>query len=214
MTPQTRPHTIGTVTSTRRHNATLAWAALLAATVAVTVAACGGSNKPSGSGVSGLSAELTNADKYAACMRSQGVSFADPQISTSGGHQSLSFHLDPTVTSSPAFKSAQAACAHLLPGQPTGLNAAQQQQAQTAALLAFARCMRQHGFGSFPDPNTQGEPWTLAMLTNAHINLKEPAVRPAALACTTVTHGILTNADVEKAIANPNELTSQAPGTP
>jgi hypothetical protein len=189
----------------------MASAVLLAATAVVGVAACGGSNKPSGSGPSRDSAALISADKYSACMRSHGVmNFADPQISSSGGHQSLSIHLDPTITSSPAFKSAQTACAHLLPAQTTGPNAAQQQQAQTDALLAFARCMRQHGFGSFPDPNAQGPPWTLAMLTSAHINLKEPAFRPAALACTSVTRGILTKADVENAIADPSELGSQA----
>jgi hypothetical protein len=145
---------------------------------------------------------VTVAYRYSACIRSHGVTnFPDPQITINGSHRILALHLDPSITNSPAFKSAQKACAYLLPAQTTGPSAAHG-QAQTNALLAFARCMRQHGFASFPDPNTEGEPWTAAMMTNAGINLKEPAVRPAALAYTTVTHGILTKADVENAITN------------
>jgi hypothetical protein len=206
MTQQIHRHDTETSMPVRRRIATLTSVVLLAATAAGGFAACGGSNKPAGSGSSRASAATTVAVRYSACMRSHGVTnFPDPQISSNGSRRSIAIHLNPAIVSSPAFKSAQKACAHLVHAQTAGSNAAQQ-QATTDALLAFARCMRGHGFPSFPDPNTQGQPWTLQMLVSAGINLKEPAVRPAALACTSVTRGILTKSDVESAIANPNEL--------
>jgi hypothetical protein len=52
----------------------------------------------------------------------------------------------------PKFKAAQQACQKYLPngGQPTKPNLQQQQQ-----MLAFARCMRQHGI-NMPDPKPNG----------------------------------------------------------
>lgn len=214
MTEQIDRRALTTPARVGRRRARLVSVVLVAATATVGVAACGGSKKPSGSANCGAPPAVTVADRYSACMRSRGVAnFPDPQISSNGGHKTIVIKVDPTITNSPAFKSARRACAYLVPTQTTGPIAAQQ-QAQTSALLAFARCMREHGFASFPDPNTQGEPWTLAMLTGAGINLKEPAVRPAALACTSVTTGILTKADVENAIANPNQLRSQPQAAP
>ena len=60
-------------------------------------------------------------------------------------------------------------------------------------MLAFARCMRSHGFPSFPDPTSTGE-LTHEMLANAGINLHQPAVVQAADACVGVTHGVITKA--------------------
>lgn len=206
MTQQIHRHGTQTSMPVLRRIATLMSVVLLAAAAAVGFAACGGSKVASGSGSSRASTATTVAVRYSSCMRDHGVtSFPDPQISSNGSHRSLAIHLYPAIVSSPAFKSAQEACAYLVHAQTAGPNASQQ-QATTDALLAFARCMREHGFPSFPDPNTQDQPWTLPMLLSAGINLREPAVRPAALACTSVTRGILTKADVESAIANPNEL--------
>ena len=214
MTQQIDRHVIRTSAPVHRPTATLASVVLLAATAAFGVAACGGSQNASNSASSRGSAVVTVAVRYSACMRSHGVTnFPDPHISRNGNHQSVAIDLDPSIVSSPAFQSAQKACRYLVQAEPTGSPAGQQQE-QADALLAFARCMRAHGFPSFPDPNTQGQAWTLAMLTNAGINLKEPAVRPTALTCTSVTHGILTKADVENATANPNELGSQAQAAP
>lgn len=75
-----------------------------------------------------------------------------------------------------------------------------QHQAQTQDLIAFAQCMRKHGFSRFPDPNTQGQ-LSPTQIQSAGINLKAPALQPAADACTSVTHGLLTKADVAQAIA-------------
>ncbi len=134
-------------------------------------------------------------------MRSHGVeNFPDPQVSSSGGHLSINISLSSGVADSPAFKSARTACGHLVPGANSGPSVAQQ-QAQTRDLLAFAQCMRKHGFARFPDPNSQGQ-LSPTQIQGAGINLRAPAVQPAADACTSVTHGLLTKADVAQAIAN------------
>jgi hypothetical protein len=178
---------------------------------------CGGSNHPTGgtTGSSQQTSAVSDAYRFSACMRGHGVSnFQDPRVSTSGSSQQISIRVDPAITGSPDFKSAQKACAHLVPGMsPDGPGAngsdAAQQQAQTQGLLAFAACMRKHGFSRFPDPNSQGR-LTPAMIQQAGVNLKEPAVRPAADACTAVSKGQITKADVAQAIANPNASGSQA----
>lgn len=102
-------------------------------------------------------------------------------------------------TQSPAFKSAYPACQHLQPGGGPPSQRAEHSPAQIAAALAFARCLRSHGFPDFPDPTSQGQ-LTPQMVTAAGINLHQPAALKAGLACTTVTHGLITPAAVERAI--------------
>lgn len=70
----------------------------------------------------------------------------------------------------------------------------------TAALLALARCVRGHGFPSFPDPTSSGQV-TYEMLANAGINLRQPAALQAADACVSVTHGVITKATVARFVA-------------
>jgi hypothetical protein len=53
-------------------------------------------------------------------------------------------------------------------------------------------------FPDFPDP-TQGE-LSPQMVTAAGIDLHQPAVLKAGLACRSVTHGLLTRAAVERAV--------------
>jgi len=72
--------------------------------------------------------------------------------------------------------------------------------AQTAAMLAFARCMRSHGFPNFPDPTSSGD-MTHQMLATAGINLHQPAVVPAADTCVGVTHGLITKVAVARFVA-------------
>jgi hypothetical protein len=71
---------------------------------------------------------------------------------------------------------------------------------QIAALRAFARCIRSHGFPSFPDPTSGGQ-ISHQMLASAGIDLHQPAVLPAAEACVSVTHGVITRADVARFVA-------------
>jgi hypothetical protein len=176
----------------------------LAGLTAVLVTACGGSKKPPASNSGGTTtAGVRTAYRYSACMRTHGVTnFQDPHVSTSGNSVAIAIRVNPAITGSPAFKSAQRKCAHIL---PIGTSAPSQAQtrSRTDAILAFAKCMRGHGFPKFPDPNSQGQ-LSPAMLSSAGINLQQPAIKPAAYACLPLTHGLLTRADVNQAIANPN----------
>ena len=72
--------------------------------------------------------------------------------------------------------------------------------AQVADFVAFARCLRTHGFPNFPDPTATGQ-LSHEMLASAGINLHQPGVIPAADACTGVTHGAITKAAVAQFVA-------------
>jgi hypothetical protein len=130
-------------------------------------------------------------------MRSHGVpAFPDPTTSPHAFKQSLS----PDSARSPAVVSAASACQHLLPGGGPPSQSGARSQAQIAAMLAFARCLRGHGFANFPDPSSNGE-LNRQMIASAGIDLHQPAVLPAADACVSVTHGIITRAIVARFIA-------------
>ena len=85
---------------------------------------------------------------YAQCMRTHGVpAFTDPVIANSHSIE-LGKGGDP---SSPQYKSANAACEHLLPNGGSGPTPIQLRQA-LAQDIKFAKCMRSHGLPNFPDP--------------------------------------------------------------
>lgn len=189
---------------------------VLTALCALLIVACGGSPKQSAASGRSQSAWslkqlTTGAYKHSACMRHHGVSdFPDPTITSSGHGQVVAIQITPTIADSPSFKSAQKVCAHLLPASQGNGNSepsAAQQRARTQGLLAFATCMRRHGFPRFPDPDTQGR-LSLAMIQQAGINLHEPAVKPAADTCTAASHGQVTKADVVQAIADPGSTST------
>ena len=176
----------------------LAVAAVAAATV---IAACGSGSSDTSS-TTGSSGHLTDAQvqqatvNFAACVRSHGVpGFPDP---SSPRQFKTSFA---GIQGSPAFQAATKACQDFLPGGgPSGQGAAPASHAQIAAELAFALCLRSHGFPSFPDPSSTGE-LSYAMISNAGIDIHQPAVVRAADACVGVTHGVLTRADVARFVA-------------
>ncbi len=113
---------------------------------ALALGACGSSARKPTADANGYSQSL----KFAACMRSHGVSNY-PDSSPSGRGTVLKITpgsgLNPQ---SPSFRSAQQACAKLMPGAfgaPPQMSASQYRSA-----LKFAGCMRSHGLSSFPDP--------------------------------------------------------------
>jgi hypothetical protein len=185
---------------------------LLAAVASVLLAACGSSPKPNPAASSGdargaasFKAAASDAYKQSACMRRHGITnFPDPTVVSNSHQQMIGIHVTPAITGSPSFKSAQKACAHLMPhgGNNTVGPSAAQQRAHTEAILAFAACMRSHGFKNFPDPDSQGN-LSPEMLQRANINLQQPALKPAADTCAAVTHGEISKADINQAIANP-----------
>jgi hypothetical protein len=103
------------------------------------------------------------------------------------------YQLAPNTPHTPAFQPALAACRHLLPGHVDTART----PVQIAAFVAFAGCMRSHGFANFPDPTSHGQ-LTHAMLTTAGIDIHLPAVLQAADACVSVIHGNITQADVAR----------------
>jgi hypothetical protein len=132
--------------------------------LALAVAACGGGGGTS-NGVASLgdgkaTAATTspggNSDPqqaalaYAKCMRQHGINMADPKLGA--GDRVGSLLPEGVSPDDPKFKAAQQACQQYLPngGQPPKPDQQQQQQ-----MLAFARCMRQHGI-DMPDPKPGG----------------------------------------------------------
>jgi hypothetical protein len=181
-------------------------AALIAAGVlAVIAAGCGGSPAPS-TGTTGAQAGRPGeaAYKFSACMRSHGLTkFPDPVVKTSSdGGVSVGIRVTPGETSSPAFKYAQSACRHLLPdGGPS--SESRHSGPSRQAFLAFARCLRTHGFPRFPDPDAQGQ-LTQQTISAAGVNIHAPGFFSAATSCTSVTHGQITRAMLAHAINGPH----------
>jgi hypothetical protein len=135
---------------------------------------------------------------YARCMHSHGVpNFPDPTSSGENNKRAVVSALQ-AVTNSQA-QAAQTACMHVNGGSPGTGQGTAQSQAHTTAMLAFARCVRSQGVPNFPDPTSQGQ-LSPQMVTTAGIDLHQPAVLKAGLACTSVTHGALTRRAVERAV--------------
>jgi hypothetical protein len=173
--------------------------AAAAIAAAMVIAACGSNSSSSaGSGDRPTEAQIQqqqhDAVRFADCMRSHGVpNFPDPTTSPREFKTALNTH-------APALQSGATACRHLLPRGGRSSHSAPRSQVQTVALLAFARCLRSHGFPSFPDPTSAGQV-THQMLANVGIDLHQPAVVQAADACVSVTHGVITRADVARFVA-------------
>ena len=133
--------------------------------LALGVAACGGGGGKS-SGVASLGNGQATATTspggssdpqqaalaFARCMRQHGINLPDPQFNGNGISQEFTARRGGNGPDDPKFKAAQQACNKYLPngGQPTKPNLQEQQQ-----MLAFARCMRQHGI-DVPDPGANG----------------------------------------------------------
>jgi hypothetical protein len=135
---------------------------------------------------------------FSRCMRANGVpSFPDPQRFT-GGNVKLTIHqLGP---GSPRVRAAMSACNHLLPNRGPQATA-EQQRARLADELSFARCMRGHGIGRFPDPTAQGE-LSVQMVQAQGIDVHSTAVLRVVQACLPASHGALTPAKVREALRN------------
>jgi hypothetical protein len=145
---------------------------LLAGSSALAFGGCGSSQAPAQSGSN------AQALRFSYCMRAHGVpNFPDPGASSNGFD-----------SNSPALKSAQSACQHLLP-VPSG--AGQASPAARTQLLGLSECMRAHGVSGFPDPTT-ARPFRVSSLIRSgdlylgipiSIDTDSPAFRHAASVC-------------------------------
>ena len=91
---------------------------------------------------------------YAACMCLHGLSgYPDPHTSASGNQVQVTISPGSLNPDSPAFKTADGACHHLLPNGGTPAASGPHEQAQG---LQVADCMRSHGVPNFPDADRDG----------------------------------------------------------
>jgi hypothetical protein len=114
------------------------------------VASLGGGKATSTTSPGGSSDPRQAALAYARCMRQHGINMPDPKIDANGR---MAVQLPSGVgPDDPKFKAANEACKQYLPsgGEPEKPGPQAQQQ-----MVAFARCMRQHGI-DIPDPKPGG----------------------------------------------------------
>jgi hypothetical protein len=166
------------------------------ATCAVALGACGASSPATTAGHDAppSRSQIASVLRFTECVRSHGVpSIPDP--GTRGWKDTL-------ASQAPAVLTAERTCARLVPGaMPRDQSQNQTQNPrQTSDELAFAVCMRAHGFRSFPDPTSGGQ-ITHEMLAAAGIDVHQPAALQAADACVSVTGGVITKADVARFVA-------------
>jgi hypothetical protein len=177
-------------------------AATLAA--ATLIAACGSGAKPSKSASAAGTVSLNGVRmssvaanrallRFASCMHSHGVDGPNPVSSPAAFKHSFS-------NTTPVYTQAMGVCQRLIPGQQNSSDGGTHSRKQISGMLAFARCIRSHGFSRFPDPTSGGD-LTHTMLAQAGIDLRQPAVAQAADACVSVTHGVVTKAMVARFIA-------------
>lgn len=174
---------------------------LVALAPVVAAAGCGSAGPTGGSAHSG-SGPVAAAYRYARCMRSHGVSgFPDPHVSTTPGGVAISQEAAPVASGqAPVFTAAEHACRGIL----RAINAQAGRHGPGAGvLLAFAKCLRAHGLGDFPDPDRTGQ-ITRSMLSAAGVDLHSPMFLSAAKSCIGVTHGAITPAEIRAAISGPH----------
>jgi hypothetical protein len=180
-----------TITWTRRGAA--------GAALALLAAGCGSSSPHQTTTPPKSGGPAAAAFAYSRCMRNHGFTgFPDPQVSTSANGTSIRIAAVGPNAGTPQQKAAAKACRGLLP-QPGNVISPAQQEARARDLLAFARCLRDHGVANFPDPTSQGQ-LTMQMIQAAGVDLHAPAVLPAARACVGLTDGQITMAGVQQAI--------------
>jgi hypothetical protein len=148
----------------------LFWIAVLGAAVLVPVGCGSGHSTPQvaratgaahAAPANGRAGATQLAHAAAQCLRDQGIpNFPDPVIDTRGHVQIDNQLLDSLPAS--VTQSAEHSCAaqidaalHAIPLAPDARPPATPQE--LAQDTRFARCMRQHGWPNFPDPNAQGQ---------------------------------------------------------
>jgi hypothetical protein len=89
---------------------------------------------------------------YARCMRDHGIDMPDPQFDDTNGKFNVQIGAAGSKpTDKQKIDAAQQACQHFMDGVAFGPGGGEIDQETQDALLAFARCMREHGI-DFPDP--------------------------------------------------------------
>jgi hypothetical protein len=138
------------------------------------VASLGGSDTPTSTTRPGGGDLKQAALAYARCMREHGIDMPDPKFD---GNERVAQQLPAGVgPDDPKFKAAHQACKQHLPGggEPQKVDPQVQRQ-----MLAFARCMREHGV-NIPDPKPGGG---IEIGPEAGVSPDDPKFKAAQRAC-------------------------------
>ena len=155
----------------------------LAAVCTAARAACGSSVATSGAASRSSNEELAASE----CMRAHGVTnFPDPRKGAGGEGLTVLFSPNSSAVtiggitfSGPAFEAAEKACSFF---GPAGGNPPVPEQ-QKRALLAFAKCMRQHGLTAYADPQFPPGGGIFGGGNDGRYDQNSPAVKRAASIC-------------------------------
>jgi hypothetical protein len=174
---------------------------LVALSVGVVAAGCGGSGSGSSTGTStGTSSNAARETaflSYAQCMRQHGVAVSDPTVGANGIPElprptEFSNGQTPTTAQRTQMQAARTACSSDLKGITFGFNAANNTAFQ-AALLKYAQCMRTNGF-NMPDPTFNSTPSSGGTSTGSGaargpfggLNRNSPTFQKANTACRSI----------------------------
>ena len=182
---------------------------LILATVAVValVSACSGAangpgvatlDDPSASGSPGASpaaSALTPQDAalaYARCMRENGVDMPDPQVTTGSGGEVKIDQQGGAPVSKEKMNAADMVCRHFMAeAAPNGQGPAMSAEDQDK-VLAFAKCMREHGI-DMPDPDFTGGGFAIRVNGGSESGgtgpKEDPAFKTAEAACSSLLPG-------------------------
>jgi hypothetical protein len=162
---------------------------LLVAAVAgaLAIGACGGGGG-SGGAKSDQDKAFAGALKFAKCMREHGIDMPDPQRDSNGGIKQT---MNGKPGSKAAMQAAQNACKKYQQlGGGRAPSAAEQTKIKNA-LLAYAKCMRDHGI-DVPDPKFSGGgiQFELGSRNRSGPNPNSPALKAADQACHSTLSGL------------------------
>jgi len=144
--------------------------------IGLLISGCGGGSTSSGAPNSGVANIGRQSLAFATCMRSRGVSgYPDPRVTGSGNGVQVTISPGTANPDSPAFRAADRACHHLLPGLTSTSTSSGHDQQQD---LKFADCMRSHGVPDFPDADRDG-----AFTLPTTMNQQAPQFERATTAC-------------------------------
>jgi hypothetical protein len=161
----------------KRSRARLLLAGLVSVALTAALAACGGDGSDSTDTEANSQDAFTN---FAECMRENGVDIPDPQPGQSGfalGADAAG-NIDPN---DPAVQAAREKCLPELRGAiPEGERPDSSEVEDD--LLAYARCMRDHGI-DFPDPQVSESAGATEILAPEGVDTNSPAFESASEAC-------------------------------
>jgi hypothetical protein len=132
---------------------------------------------------------------YARCMRENGVDMPDPQVTTgSGGEVRIDQQGGAPVSKEKMAAADQVYHHFMAAAAPNGKGPAMSAEDQDK-VLAFAKCMREHGI-DMPDPNFSGGGFTIQANSGSTTNssngskpLDDPAFEAASKACSNLLPG-------------------------